>query len=334
MAQVLKPLKNKFIYDTLMKVQSGVYPAPARPPQFRVSSLPFCPLLFALDSKKHNPDKPDEVEFKSGFYFKQGHALHSLWQETSSHMVPEEIIGDWQCNHILKQEDKGDKQTITRCNRLLPFCSAKEMLKVKCPHGKKDCEASQIYAELEFEWCGLAGHSDLLLREKKTGRYHVVDWKTTGLFLFDKPKIAMNMGYYPSKKYIEQIETYCVLLEWKFKIKIHSYTIAYISRDRAQHDPKNKKPALHLFSYQFTKPVRTHRIAKMKVYRSRFKIVQRVLDKPNKVGIKKLYESRPCHTMAQYTANMKHGFFDGCDFAKDRSCFNNTMLKRLKKELL
>jgi hypothetical protein len=175
--------------------------------QFRVSSLPFCPLLFAISQKNYSPDKPDPVEFKSGFFFDQGHALHSLWQKTALNATPTEIIGDWRCNHVLSEKVKDNKVIATRCNRLVPFCSAKDMLKVKCPHNQPNCKLSQVYSELgsnEAITNDLNWHGDALFRERKNKkRYHVVDWKTTGLFLFDKPNHAIKMGYYPNKKYIE-----------------------------------------------------------------------------------------------------------------------------------
>ena len=338
----LQPINNKYIFDTLIKVQNGGFLQPIRKPEFRVSSLPYCPLLHALDKVKYDDkikkDVFEEVKHTDAFYFDQGHALHSLWQRSSAYSVPTELIGDWQCNHLLCEKTKDNKVIQERCNRHLTFRSAKEMQTATCPHGKKDCTASQIYSELEFEWFGLTAHSDGLFREKiskKKYNFHLVDWKTTSLFLFDNQKRAISMGYYPSKKYLEQLESYCVLLEVKYKIKISTYTIAYISRDRSEH--KKGKPALKLFSYKFTDAIRATRLKKMEMHRSRYRVFLRTMKNPTKKTIKKLYESRPCHTQAKYANNMAFKFFDKCEFAGGNphiSCLNGTMLKYLNKKLL
>jgi hypothetical protein len=296
----------------LLKIQQSKYPIPHREPKLRVSSLPFCPLLFVLDSQEIS----SEVEFKSDFYFRLGTSIHELWQNAAAHVLPKSFIGDYACHKIIDEKTTDNSRTVTRCTRVVPFCSASHAKKQPCLHPDKvtreQCRASQHYQELEYQWHALTGHTDFLYKDKD-GKYHLIDFKTTGTFLFDKPDYAISKGYYPSPKYKVQLETYVTLIERKYKIKIASYTIAYVSRDRAIDEAK--KPALKLFTQDMTDKIRKARRDVTLLYIRQHKIAVKWLS-ASKVDrektVNKLWKARPCHSKIDYLNKMRDAFFDDC----------------------
>ena len=304
-------------------MQDTPYPIEPFENKFRVSSLPFCILLYLLEKPSATQD------FSSGFFFAQGHALHSLWQMAAQHTLPKQLIGDWSCSKILNKKATDNSNTITRCNRMVKFCSFNKAKQTKCLHSKTvsqaECHAAQHYYELEFEWRGLSGHTDFLYLGKDK-KYHLIDFKTTGTFLFDKPEIAK--AYYPSKKYIVQLETYVLMLERTHKIKIATYNIAYISRDRAV-DTK-AKPALRVFSFKVTNELRNKRKATTLKYIQNYKLAKRWQQNKSKKLLNKVWNARPCHNKRDYLNVMAPSFFGDCP--KLETCMSGKLKRELAKD--
>ena len=218
------------------------------------------------------------------------------------------------------------KITFTQCNRVVNFTTMDAAKKQPCLHGfsSKECAAAQRYQELQLTYGKLSGHTDLVFLLK--GRYHLLDFKTTSNFLFDKPEIAKRYGY-PNKKYIEQQQNYVILLEKQYNIRIDSYTIVYISRERATHT--KSKPALKLFTVKVTNKIRREQKAKLKLYQYQHKIAKKWLDKKSKTYTNKLWSSRPCLTMKDYLVKMKPTFYSDCPELE--SCRDKSLLNKLKK---
>jgi len=316
------------VRKALLAVQQGHYFLPAEPPRFRVSGLPFCPILFALEAKQ--PQR--SVEFESGFYFNIGHALHNLWQTVGPHSLPDELIGDWQCTRVLQESGNKRTKIIHRCGRVQEFSTFNHAKRAVCPHGKTDCADYLTYKELEFEWHGLTGHTDFLLRDKR-GRYHLVDFKTTSNFLFEKPKFAIQQGYYPNQRYLEQLRAYVIMIEAKYNIKVHDYTVAYLSREKALEVGRDKKPALRLFTYLVTDKIRRSQRKRHREYRRRYRSVQRWLENPTRQATRRLYEARPCHTRLEYLNEMAVRFLSNqpCEHHASGACYNGKMEKHLRR---
>jgi len=327
---------HKPLFRELLKIQAGKIYIPPREPILRVSELPFCHLLHVIDKVAYDPKQYEAIDYEAGFYFNMGHAVHSLWQSAGTYNLSDSLIGNWQCTRILKQADDPTKvsQTITRCNRVVPFTTYNQAIKSRCPH-KLDCKSQQVYQELTIKRRNLTGHTDFLWRDRR-GRFHLVDFKTTGEFLFDNPKRAIGYGYYPSAKYFEQIEIYAVLLEQQYKITIDTVTIVYVSRNKAKHSERKYKRAMLPFSRRMTDRIRQRRVRGIKRYQQRYDLAKRWLEASTKQRhelTEDLFEARPCHRPLDYMNKMSSAFMSNspCEFHKDGSCYNREMLFRLRK---
>jgi len=320
---------NKELTRALRSIQSGHYYLPPDPRKFRVSSLPYCPLLHVI-GKIENPDR--KIPFESGHYFHMGHAAHQLWQTVARYKLPDNFIGDWQCTRQLHCAATTTAITATICNRVVNFCSFNQATKQACPHKLRNCSRYLNYKELEIEFHGMTGHTDMLIKQGKY--YSLIDIKTTSDFLFLEPKKAISYGYYPSKKYLEQISVYCVMLERKYKIKIKDYTIAYVARNKALFVGRDNCRALRLFSNRLTDSIRKSRLKRMHIYQKQFTIANNWLEAAPVTRRKltqNLFASRPCHRSKDYFEKMAHGFFTPCKHHTKGHCYNGKMKKILQK---
>jgi hypothetical protein len=327
---------HRALFRELLKIQAGKILIPSREPILRVSEVPFCQLIHVIDKVGFDPAQPEPIDYEAGFYFNMGHAVHNLWQAAGTYNLSDSLIGDWQCTRILKQATDSTKitETVTTCNRVVHFTTYNHAIKYQCPH-RLDCRHQQVYKELTIKKRNLTGHTDFLWRDKR-GRYHLVDFKTTGEFLFDNPKRAISYGYYPSPKYFIQIEIYAVLLEQQYDIKIDTVTIVYVSRNKAKHSERKYKRAMLPFSRHMTNSIRRRRSHDIKRYQRRYDLARNWLDASTKQRHQltdKLFESRPCHRPLDYMNKMSPAFMSNapCEFHKDGSCYNREMLHRLRK---
>ena len=188
------------------------------------------------------------------------------------------------------------------------------------------CKGDFEYVELEILYDGLTGHVDLLF--KIGDKYFLLDIKTTGLYLFDSPKKAVSQGYYPSKKYWHQVETYSVLVEKQYKIKIHQYAILYVSRDRTS----SKRKGHMFFVRKLTDEMRA---ARLKVIDNQVKnnaLAVKYIKKPNKALLERIWKNRPCQTRKDYDKLMAHKFYDKvCEFHKSDTCQSGKVMKTIEK---
>ena len=315
---------HKIFEDTQ---NTKITPQTKRPNDFRVSSLPYCGLLHVADSLNKEIE-PNPYAFS--FYVELGTTLHSLYQRYAAEASPTELIGNWQCNRLLDTSTGKHSISHTRCTKKYEFCShndAKEQH--KCPHGKK-CLPSLSYEELTVEYKGLTGHVDLLYKLPNR-KYILADIKTTGEFLFDSFKSAVKLGYYPSLKYFQQVETYAILIEKLFDIEISSYAIVYMSRTA----PSEKKIKHRVFARKLTDDMRMRRKNIVKWQIEHHKQALKVIEQPSKDNMGELWNNRPCQNKAAYDNIMKPLFFgkENCPYWQDSTCPGGEIKRNLLKQL-
>lgn len=347
-----------YIQRKILAVQQSEYKESPRPPQFRVSSLPYCAILAIKETLEYDPDTPQVHPFSAGHYFKVGTAIHDNYQLTALTALPNELVGDFSCERVLETSESDNVITTKKCGRLVKFTTPNDLKNHPCPHRFNDCSVHQRYSELAFSYKGLSGHCDFLLRENtgkeaplkkiktktKTGKklkvsykWHVADFKTTSPKLFEKYEEYVRKGYYPSKKYVEQIETYCVLIEHTYKIEISDYTIAYVCRSKPVHKPTDK--AFQPFSYRWSPERRAYRQKRLKEQLKTNALYKKWVDDPSIENSKEIVKDRPCKCKSDYEEKMKHHFFgsENCEYLSKCMSGNKdifSVLKSFSKEWL
>lgn len=326
------PYRNRNVERAIAKIVAGDYPHDRGPDRyqitfhpnnlgrFRVSSLPYCPILHV---EAELAEGHSRIPFESGFYFHAGHAVHHLYQAIAKHAIPNKFIGDWRCSRILQQNSRDNSDQLRLCNRVVPFTSFAKAAQAVCPHGKQNCGGFLEYQELQLNDLDVSGHTDFLLHQ--AGRhYSLIDFKTTGSFLFDKPKIAIKLGYYPSEKYLHQIENYAIMLERQYKIIIDDVTIAYQAREKATQIGRSKLPAQRLFTYRHSNKIRRRSVRNLRGYRQAYRVANKWLQAKDRKSITpQLLAARPCHRALDYVNKMAWGFFsrEPCPHHQAGACY-------------
>jgi hypothetical protein len=308
------------------------YESPAKQ-DFRVSSLPYCGILDYIA----DPSKADSFDYGFDFYVKIGTAVHEILQSIMPRLKVKgvKIFGSWKCGHSHTKIDEDGNTVVTHCGHRKEWQFQPDDM--KCP--KNGCPGTLIYDELELldvsNGVTLSGHIDMLIEVtvikngKSVAYYHILDFKTTGNALFDRPAAYVNK-YYPSKKYLVQIETYATLL-WRLKkIRVRKYSIVYVAREK----PLNSKGQLncHLFTYDFTKDTyRKNRFRLEEASISRALVLQLngLLSLKEKLPlIDQLIEHKPCKDSDSYLESMDAKFYKGrCPLYENECCFKKKKLK-------
>lgn len=129
------------VSGTLTGLSTAKWPD-RRLPEFRVSSFPYCPLLFSGDPGDF------EAAYTSAFYFEKGTETHSLVQWSMAHSVSAHMMyGHWACSKCDEKEE-----------RLIEWTTKPDHACKKC--GKK----SWKYVEVTVAYKGIEGHVDMILR--------------------------------------------------------------------------------------------------------------------------------------------------------------------------
>jgi len=93
------------------------------------------------------------------------------------------------------------------------------------------CDFPTEYHEVEIDYKGIKGHIDCIYKDRQ-GKLWIIDFKTTSLEQGPKKKKD------PGVVYREQIETYAVLVELQYGIKIEGYANSFVIRDNPmKNDP-------------------------------------------------------------------------------------------------
>lgn len=168
---------------------------------FRVSSMPFCPLRELLFTERTD-------SFSMSFYTTIGTAFHEnaqTWLARSG--FSGKIFSCWKC---------------PRCGHL-----TEPMFK---PTGGCSCGCNEdwLYEEITIKYRGLSGHVDLVV-ELLPGKFVVVDFKTTNLTK-KKQRAGWQNEFPASRSSITQISCYSTLLRKLFKLNIVAWCLVYIDR--------------------------------------------------------------------------------------------------------
>lgn len=293
---------SKDIMLLVKKIGKSSVIEPPRPDKFRVSGLPYCPILDIHQSRALS--LYSESEYSKSVYTRVGTAIHEAFQLHVEHLDPSVPYGDWECSRVLSSKDKDNKKTIVTCNKVvshLTLENASKAIKKSCPHGHDDCHLHLKYKELELMYKGvLSGHTDMLFFYK--GKIYLIDVKTTSNYIIKGSKKE------PAKTYQEQIETYAFILWKKYKIKVDYVVILYVAREKSI--SKSATP-VKIYAKKVTPAFLKKRRDLTHHYVKLYKMRRKVgfpADLSKKEAIEALAENRPCKTMKDYNEKMKFKF--------------------------
>lgn len=250
---------DTIVRGAMLGLQTAAVPSERKPFEFRVSGLPFCPLLAGL-----SPLDGKDV-YREHYYFGIGTAMHELFQKWLARSVSgASMWGDWECGCKRTKRNKDGK--------LLPVHEIVHKVRPdgKCPGGKE-----WFYREVEVEFGNLKGHIDLIWRVPggyKNGKrlkpwYLVWDWKSTeidkenpktgkkkktkkigwGAYSSDEPLQSPD-DRYPIPSNVVQISTYCAILTSKLKLNVKGWALVYADRSR----PILRHQDMHIVPHAWT----------------------------------------------------------------------------------
>lgn len=206
--QILKPLSSATIakeiaaiYQTAMRETARTdRTAPSRVLYLRPSQLPFCPLEFFVQNAEQGLLRT--LDFAGAFYTSVGTTVHEVMQEF-----------------------------LCRSGRFLAdyFCAECDTWH-RLSYTHEHCGFPTKYHEITINYKGINGHIDAVYKDK-AGKLWILDFKTTSVS--SAPKKQKD----PGVTYIEQIETYAVLFELQYGMKIEGIMDAFILRDNPRQSP-------------------------------------------------------------------------------------------------
>jgi hypothetical protein len=132
------------------------------------------------------------------FYTSVGTTVHEVVQKFMS--PGGKLLADWHC----------------------PSCRKWQRLTTnsECPK----CEITMDYHEVLIDYKGVVGHIDAIFRDRH-GKYWILDFKTCTVSGASYKKKS------PGKVYIEQVETYALMLYLQYGIKVEGVMLQFIPRD-------------------------------------------------------------------------------------------------------
>jgi len=322
-------ITNHYENATLLKVFSSIMkgldtvklPREDLHNSFRVSSLPYCPIMDLYNRAKEKEARPFD-DYPSSFYFRVGTAIHELIQEALSSLdskgdtkwIP---IGSWEC---------------TKCKKIIGELEP-------CPKVCKCGSRSFSYVEAQFNWKGLTGHCDYIVYIPSLKGYILFEFKSKG-----SKKVETGL-YLPDAKHHHQAQTYSWMMQKHLKKigsdrKVLGYGIIYIGRDGPYFYKIGSGKVLQhkICAYEWTKSMAAIRKKQLLLaLRGR-----RALESAIKGGhIKNMIGYKPCSSIEDYYNNGQHDPYIGawsedgkevmCPFAKDKKCFCGKIYKEVDK---
>lgn len=192
------------VYQTAMREYTRTEKtSPGRVLSLRPSQMPFCPTNFFMENANHGLHRT--LDFAGAYYTSVGTVVHSIMQEFLAKSG--RFLADYYC---------------AECDTWHRMSYQHEC-----------CGFPTRYEEIAIDYKGIHGHIDAVFRDDK-GRLWILDFKTCSTDAAPKKEED------PGVVYLEQIETYAVLLELQYGLKIAGIMDAFIIRD----DPK-KTPAIY-----------------------------------------------------------------------------------------
>jgi len=289
--------KLEQLIDTFMLSVGEAKKPSTRTPEFRISSMPYCPIRRLLFNK------PGNDSFSMNFYTSIGTAVHETIQSwaTISEEAREKIFSCWK---------------IKETGEVVGPCFYKDI-------PKKYSNYTIEYEEITIKYRGLSGHVDLVL-EILPNKYMLIDFKTTNLTRNKLREPYTWRNKYPaSTSSIIQISSYSSLLTKEFGLNIIGWCLIYVDRgDVISHNdsyhkvmkPWNKKKTKKFMKY----------IDQACDNNKRFIKLNKLLDKSDRYSskadslLKEIVKNRPCVDETTYDEFMGKGFYRGPQTAESR----------------
>lgn len=299
-----KDAKSKRLETTLVNALN-TKTLDTRKPEIRISKLPICGLIHALELKK---DEPKEEQLKDRYYTDIGNAVHTFWQT----ILPQsdaktKVFGNWKCEE---------------CKVIVhERCTTPDSL--ICPHCRKN-HNTVVYDEITIKYRGISGHIDMIFFDK--GEYTLVDFKTTSAYNVKEPK------YLPYPKHLMQAEAYCFMIENQFKIKISNYFIIYVSRDKGD-GGKEKLEHTRPIGFDVTPKMLQRRKTQLDQIVYSRGIIKKLFADPTPELLKELDDNRPCKILHDYEnskTGLTHSFFGDAQCPYVKNCTNGKKKKYTK----
>lgn len=266
--------------------------------KFRVSSMPYCPILFLEGDVGEKED-----DFSMSFYTEAGTAHHENLQTYFPQVRGSNILwGNWRCRHgkpcSCPTNHKGE--THHSCGKTWQACNHP---------GRCKCGRIPKYEEIEVEYKnGLTGHIDTILRSKSLDI--IIDYKTCGL---DYITVPWMKKYLPYDSNVIQIENYCALIEVKYGWRPDGWALVYVSRERPK-EKQTEKPLFHIVEREWTVKRRDLVMKRLNRACKTHGYVLDAIKKPTSELVKTIIDRRPCKSEESYESKMGAKFkFEDCE---------------------
>ena len=192
----------------------------------RPSQMPFCPVGFFVQHATQG--MVSTLDMLGSFYTSVGTTVHEVVQR---HLSPTgKFLADWKC----------------------PICNRWRRMSTK----SECCDFTMDYHEIQISHKGVVGHIDAVFKDRK-GRYWILDFKTCTLSGSEYKHKS------PGPAYIEQVETYALMLYLQYGIKVEGVMLMFIPRD----DPTKPKVWIRLLDSADFKRIK----ARIKSYKKQHK---------------------------------------------------------------
>lgn len=160
----------------------------------RPSQMPFCPSGFFVNHATQGMISTQDM--LSAFFTSVGTTVHEVVQR---YLSPSgRFLADWRCK----------------------ICGKWRRLSTN----SECCDFTMEYHEVLIDHKGVVGHIDAIFKDSK-GRYWILDFKTCTV------KGATYKQKSPGAAYMEQVETYALMLYRQYGIKVEGVMLMFIPRD-------------------------------------------------------------------------------------------------------
>lgn len=266
-----------------------------RDQELHPSSFPFCGLREAYERFLREDDPVIRQDFGSDYYLNAGTVTHSAFQRWFGRRG--KLIGKWECQVCGNVREFGPKPASCKCG-----------------------STEMIYHELGAKEGRLSWHTDGIF--KYGDEYWVVDLKTSSMFAIQKALDLRKQGKKSDLPYVKnvfQIETYTVLIERKYNIKITGWILAYVPRDKP-----NQSYWIYTTGKVLTDDRRGELWERIKRAVADHAVSLGVVERPIQV-FKRLIPTKLCADKDFYKEFVESPF-DSCPLAEAKVCFNHNRL--------
>lgn len=272
-----------------------------RDAELHPSSFPFCGLRDAYERLTRSEDPVVQQNFSSDFYLNCGTVTHTASQNWLG--KSKRLIGTWVCEACGNTRAFGPRPKVCRCGSV----------RIKYE------ELGGVDGEISWHTDGLFFYN---------GEYWLIDFKTSSTYAIEKANEARKQGKkadLPYAKNVFQIESYTVLVERKYNIKITGWLLIYMARDKP-----NSVWSYHQYvvGKQLTDARREQLWERINKFESSFKISKRAREYPVQV-FKKMIPAKLCGDKEFYETYVKSPF-EECPLGD--CCFKPRQLMAKLKE--